>query len=109
MAGPRPRGASGLRRRADDSRHERSGRYRALSLGHIEEAGRAHAATDAHGAHDVAGAATLALDQRMADHARAAHPVRMADRDGAAIDVELVHRDAQLVAAVDDLHGERLV
>ena len=33
-------------------------------------------------------AAPLALDQRMADHARAAHAIGMADRDRAAVDVE---------------------
>src|SRR5881296_3502762 len=79
------------------------------SSANLEQAGRAHAAADAHGADDVTGAAALALDQRVADHARAAHAVRMADGDRAAVDVELLHRDAELVAAVDDLHGERLV
>ena len=42
-------------------------------------------------------------------HARAAHAVGVADRDRAAVDVELLHRDAELVAAVEHLHGERLV
>ena len=36
-------------------------------------------------------------------------PYGMADRDRAAVDVEAVVRDAQLVAAVDHLHRERFV
>ena len=58
---------------------------------------------------DVLGAAALALDQGVADHARAAHAVGVADRDRAAVDVERVVRDAELVAAVEHLHRERLV
>ena len=58
---------------------------------------------------DVPGAAALALDEGVADHAGAAHAVGVADRDRAAVDVELVVRDAELVAAVDHLHGEGLV
>src|SRR5438874_8172986 len=75
----------------------------------LEQGRRAHAAADAHGAHDIARAATLALDERVANHAGTAHAVRMADRDGAAVDVELLHRDSELVSAVDHLHGERFV
>ena len=55
---------------------------------HLEQPGRAHAAADAHCDDDLARAAPLALDQRVADHARARHAVGMADRDRAAIDVE---------------------
>ena len=39
----------------------------------------------------------------------ARHAVRMADRDRAAVDVQLLGIDAELVAAVDHLHGERFV
>src|SRR2546425_291299 len=99
---PKPAGASWSRAWAE--RRCASGRS-----GHLEQARRAHAAADAHGADDVARAAALALDERVADHARAAHAVRMADGDGAAVDVQLLHRDSELVAAVDHLHGERLV
>ncbi len=67
------------------------------------------AAADAHRHHDVLDAAPLALDQRMAGQARAAHAVGVADRDRAAVDVELVVVDAEPVAAVDHLHGEGLV
>ena len=55
------------------------------------------------------GAAPLAFDQRVAGQALAADAVRVADRDRAAVDVEPVHRDAELVAAVEHLHREGLV
>src|SRR3546814_2040314 len=74
---------------------------------HLEQAGGTLAAADAHGAYDIAGAAALALDQRVPDHAGARHAVGVADRDRAAVDVQPVVRDAQAVAAVQHLHGER--
>ena len=49
-----------------------------LSSRDLEQPGRAHAAADAHRHHDVAHAAPLALDQRVADQARA----RSCRRDG---------------------------
>src|SRR5271165_612909 len=75
----------------------------------FEQSGRALAAADAHRHHHVLDAAPLPLDQRVAGEARAAHAVRVADRDRAAVDVELVVVDTELVAAVDHLHGEGLV
>src|SRR5437868_1059691 len=48
---------------------------------HLEEPGGAHAAADAHGYNEPTHAAPFALDQRMADHARARHPVGVTDRD----------------------------
>src|SRR5579871_2436934 len=45
----------------------------------------------------------------MADEPRAAHAVGMADGDRAAIDIELVIVDAELVARIEDLHRESLV
>src|SRR5439155_16119482 len=78
-------------------------------LGDLEQTGGAHAAADAHGADDVAGAAALALDERVTHHPRAAHPVGVPDRDGAAVDVERVHGNAEAIAAVDDLDREGLV
>ena len=50
---------------------------------------------------DEFGAAALSFDQRVADHPRARHAVGVADRDRAAVDVELVVRDAEPVAAID--------
>src|SRR5207253_7416595 len=79
------------------------------SSGHLEEAGRAHSAADAHGSDDVLHLAPTALDQGMTGEPGARHPVRMADGDGAAVEVEPVVRDAEPVAAVDDLHGKRFV
>jgi hypothetical protein len=75
----------------------------------FEQAGCAHAAADAHGDHHVLHAAAPTLDERMPDQARTRHAVGVAHGDGAAVDVEPVVGDAQLVAAVDDLHGEGLV
>src|SRR5678815_1936947 len=76
---------------------------------HLEDAGRAHAATDAHRHHHLLRAATLAFDQRMAGEALAADAVGMADGDRAAIDVEPVDRDPERVGAIQHLHRERLV
>ena len=78
-------------------------------LRHFEQAGRALAAANAHGDDDVFGTTTLAFEQRVANQAGAAHAVRMPNRDGAAIDIEDFHGDAQAVAAVDSLHGKSLV
>ncbi len=54
-------------------------------------------------------AAAFALDQGVADHARAGHAVRMADGDGAAVDVQPLVGNAQPVLAIEHLHGEGLV
>src|SRR5690242_1058456 len=78
-------------------------------LDHLEQAGRAHAAADAHRHDDVLHAAALAFDERVADEARSGDAVGMAHRDRAAVHVEALVRDAELVAAVDHLHRERLV
>src|SRR5689334_20320441 len=80
----------------------------AVLLQHLEQAGGAHAAADAHGDDGILRLAAAAFDQRVAGQARARHAVGMADRDGAAIDVDLLRIDAELVAAVDHLHGEGL-
>src|SRR5690242_15521088 len=89
--------------------YDSAGPARPLASGHLEQPGGAHAAADAHRADDELRAAPPALDQRVPDHARPGHAVRMADRDRAAIDVEPVVRDAESVAAIDDLAGKRLV
>ena len=67
----------------------------------LEQPGGTHAAADAHGDHHQLRAAALAFDQRMAHEPRARHAIRMTQRDGAAIHVEPVVRNAELVAAVD--------
>mmetsp|Transcript_21061 Transcript_21061/g.81578 ORF Transcript_21061/g.81578 Transcript_21061/m.81578 type:complete len:451 (-) Transcript_21061:3205-4557(-) len=79
------------------------------SLEHFEHAGRAHAAADAHRHADTLGTAALAFDEGVAGQALARHTVGVADRDRAAVDVELVHRDAQCVGAVQHLNREGLV
>ena len=55
------------------------------------------------------GPAALAFDEGVAGQAGAAHAVGVADRDGAAVDVEQIVRDAEFVGAVEHLHRERLV
>src|SRR3978361_151868 len=61
--------------------------------GDLEQAGRTHAAADAHGDHDELRSAALALDQCVPGHPGARHAIRMADRDRAAVDVQLVRID----------------
>src|SRR5581483_4466608 len=73
---------------------------RCRSVDDFKQAGRAHAATDAHGYDAVLRLAPPALDQQMAGKPRTGHAVGMADRDRATIDVELVGIDAELVPAV---------
>src|SRR5688572_10117293 len=65
--------------------------------------------TNTHGDDAVAGFAAKELVGDGADHARAGHAERVADRDRAAVRIQLLHRDAELVAAVDDLGREGLV
>src|SRR3954467_3306727 len=79
------------------------------ALGDFKQPRRPHAAADAHRYHYQLRAAALAFDERVADQAGARHSARMADRDGAAVHVEALVRDTELVAAVHHLYGERLV
>src|SRR5438128_363996 len=67
------------------------------------------AAADAHGDDDVLRAAPLAFDERVAGEACARHAVGVAEGDRAAVDVQPLVRDAEPVAAVDDLHREGFV
>src|SRR6202162_4217653 len=57
---------------------------------HLEQAGGALAAADAHVDHHQPRAAAPAFDERVSRQARAADAIRMTDRDGAAVDVELL-------------------
>src|SRR5690242_13117991 len=53
----------------------------------FEQAGRTHAAADAHGDHAKSGAAPPAFDQDVPGQARAGHAIGMADGNGAAIHI----------------------
>src|SRR6267378_3172478 len=75
----------------------------------LKQPGRAHAAADAHRDDDLFGAAPLAFDERVADEPLAGHPVWMSDGNRAAVDVQSIVGDAQAVATVDHLDGERFV
>src|SRR3981189_2136512 len=55
-----------------------SNRSRPPISGHLEEAGGALAAADAHGDHDEPGAAALAFDEGVSRQARTAHSIRVA-------------------------------
>src|ERR1700735_849499 len=81
----------------------------AALLNHLEEGRGAHAAADAHRDDDELDVAALAFQEHMHRHARAAEAIWVTDRDRAAVDVEALVRNAQRVAAVDRLDGERLV
>src|SRR5215472_9733018 len=76
---------------------------------HLEKTGRTHAATDAHGHHGPPDTAPLALDQRVADHARTRHPIWVADRDRAAVDIVPLGIDAEPVSAKESLNRECFV
>ena len=54
-------------------------------------------------------AATLAFDQCVTDQPAATYAVGVADCNGTAIDIEPIIRNAELVATVNDLHGEGFV
>src|SRR5215831_16746357 len=75
----------------------------------FEEARGALATADAHRHHSVLRLATEHLVGDGADHARARHAEGVADGDRAAVRIELLHGNAELVAAVDHLRGESLV
>ena len=66
-------------------------------------------AADAGGRHAVLLAAPPQLEQQRQQQARAAGAERMAERDRAAVDVDLVAIEAQLLLAREILRRERLV
>src|SRR6266581_4543250 len=74
---------------------------------HLEKTRRAHAAAYAHGDDDVFRAAAPAFDERVAGEPRPGHAIGVAEGDRAAVDVQALVRDAEPVAAVNDLHRER--
>src|SRR4051812_33488815 len=78
-------------------------------LQHLEQTRGAHAAADAHGNNGVFRLAAAAFDQRVAGEARTRHAVGVADRNRAAVDIDLVRIDAELVAAIDHLHRKGFV
>src|SRR5690606_855448 len=75
----------------------------------LEQTGSTLATTNAHGHHHILDATALAFDQRMAGQARAGDTVGVADGDGATVHVQVFHRDAQTVTAVDNLGSEGFV
>src|SRR5215470_1655543 len=86
-------------------------RYRVNNhpLRYFKQPGRAHAAADAHCDHHILDTAALALEQCVTNQARPGHTVGMANGNRTTVDVEPLHGNPQLIAAVDGLHGERLI
>ena len=82
---------------------------RLAASGDLEQSSGPHATTDAHRHHDVPRTASLALDQRVSGHPSTRHTVGMADRDGSAIHIDRFRVDAQPIAAMNHLAGERLI
>ena len=82
---------------------------RKRGLQDFENACSAHTATDAHRHANALGTTAFALDQGMAGQALTCDAVRMADGNGAAVDVEPVHGNAQLVGAIQHLHSKGFV
>src|SRR5690606_23142980 len=75
----------------------------------LDDGGHAHAAADAQGDQRVAAVAALQLvDHGAGDHG-AGGAQRVAHGDGAAVDVQLLVRDVQVLLELQDHGGERLV
>src|ERR1051326_495206 len=75
----------------------------------LEQPRRAHPAADAHGDDPPSLLSPPELVEQRSDHSAAGHAGGVADRDRAAVRVELLGVDAEPIAAVDHLRGERLV
>ncbi len=78
-------------------------------LQHFKNPRSTHAATDAHGHAHALGTTALAFNEGVAREALARHTIGVAQGDGAAVHVQAIGRDAQLVAAVQHLHGKGFV
>ena len=81
----------------------------ALTSVDFEQTRRAHSAADAHGDDDMFRAAALAFDQCVARQTCAAHSVGVADRDRAAVHIQDLVGNAELVLAIEHLDREGLV
>src|SRR5690606_3981926 len=79
------------------------------ALHHLKQTSSSLTATNTHGHYHVLGAATLAFNQGMAGETGAGHAIGMAHGNGAAIDVELLHGDAETITAVDHLRSKGFV
>src|SRR5579863_7627557 len=75
----------------------------------LEQCRRAHTAAHAHGYNRVLNSPATPFNQRVRGQTIAGHAVRMSDGDGAAIDIEAIIGNAELVAAIDHLHSEGFV
>src|SRR5260370_5359687 len=78
-------------------------------MGAFEQGRRTLPSSDAHGDDPVARFLAGHFVGDGADHARTGHSEWMTDGDRATVDIEFFRVNAQAVAAIDDLDGERLV
>src|ERR1700738_1527398 len=76
---------------------------------HLEQAGGALPAADAHRDHHEFGTAPLAFDERVSGETCTADAIGMTHGNGTAVDVQPLIGNAQLISAIEDLAGERFV
>src|SRR5690606_33707367 len=81
----------------------------AYSSDPFDDGGDAHAAAHAEGGQDVAQLAALQLVEQGGEDDAAGGAQRMAHGNGAAIDVDLLLRDPQVLHELEDHGGEGLV
>ena len=68
-----------------------------------------HTETHAHGHADALCAAAPPLDERVTRQSVSAHALGVSHGDGAAVDIQPVHRDPEPIRAVENLHGKGLI
>src|SRR5205085_2304015 len=80
-----------------------------VSMDEFEQAGRAHAAADAHRDHAELRLSAPTFQKNVSGHPRARHAVRMTDGNGATIHVQFLVRDSEAAHAVKHLARESFV
>src|SRR3974390_1828564 len=76
---------------------------------HLEQPGAPHSSSHAHRRDHPLRGTTASLEERMADEASPRDPEWVTERNGAAVHVETIGRDAESIATVDDLHRKGLI
>lgn len=78
-------------------------------LGDLKQRCRSLATANAHGTYNIPCTATLALDQRVANHPGTRHAVGVAYRDGTAIHVDAFIRYSERVTTIENLDCKCLI
>jgi hypothetical protein len=89
------------------SRSALSAHGNGCNLQHFENTRSTHATTNAHGHANALGSTAFAFNECVPGQTLARNTIRMAHRDGAAIDVQAVARNAELVAAIESPERQR--